>query len=429
MPMEREIQLLQSAYQAGVTSPKELANFMAQVNVESGHLEKLEESFCYTHGTAQIPSEYAHRHGDATLEAARIAAIKGHPEELAELMYGGRMGNNLPWDGYKYRGRGYIQLTGKDNYTAAGQALGLDLVHDPDMAAKPENAERIAVWIWQSQVPTSARDDVTKATLAINGGYNGLKERRTQFSEWERALTPDVMEQLKHGQQPELPAQLSGTHSIHRNSNKPLLHEGARNKAAKALQVELATLGYTDNQGHPLKADGDFGPATRLAVEHFQHDHQLTVDGKVGLRTQQALHAALKERDSALSLIDAHHPDHGLFEQALAGVRRLDGEQGRATDGHSLNLAAALTVEAKREGLHRIDQVILNNDASRTFAIQYPNSLIETRKVATVDTMTAVQTPMAQSASMAAAVPSVQPSLTGSVPAQQMPAKAHHIDH
>jgi len=183
------------------------------------------------------------------------------------------------------------------------------------------------------------------------------------------------------------------------------VQQGAHGPTVQSLQTDLAHLGYTDHRGQPLAADGVFGIVTRHAVERFQHDHHLAVDGKVGPQTQHSLQAALRERTIIHSLEDARHPDHALFEQALVGVRALDAQHGRSADPRSLNLAAALTAEAKREGLTRIDQVALGNDASRVFAVQNPASFLEMSRFASVDTMAALQTPMAQSAERAAASP------------------------
>ena len=94
------------------------------------------------------------------------------------------MGNDDLGDGYRYRGRGFIQLTGEDNYRAYGAALGIDLVGQPDLAENPDNASRIAVSYWQQAVPPAARDDVTAATRAINGGLNGLDDRRNRVEAW-----------------------------------------------------------------------------------------------------------------------------------------------------------------------------------------------------------------------------------------------------
>lgn len=200
MSTDRESQLLRQATAAGIDSPRELANFMAQAGHESRGLSRLNESFNYTRGTSQIPVEAAWRNGNEVLESARQEALRGHPEALAELMYGGRMGNDAPGDALKYHGRGYLPLTGKGNYERAGQALDLDLVNHPELAAEPEHAGRIAAWQWQTRVPLEAREDVREATVAINGALNGVDDRLRRFDGWQQKLTPEVMDRLARGE-------------------------------------------------------------------------------------------------------------------------------------------------------------------------------------------------------------------------------------
>jgi len=196
---DRESQLLRQATDAGIDSPRELANFMAQAGHESRGLSRLNESFNYTRATSQIPVEAAWRSGNHALESARQEALRGRPNDLAELMYGGRLGNDAPGDALKYHGRGYLPLTGKENYERAGQALDLDLVNQPELAAQPEHAARIAVWQWQTRVPEHARENVREATYAINGAMNGVEDRLRRFDAWQQKLTPDVMHRLAHG--------------------------------------------------------------------------------------------------------------------------------------------------------------------------------------------------------------------------------------
>lgn len=249
-----------------------------------------------------------------------------------------------------------------------------------------------------------------RASISLEETADALNEMRT-------AHRLDIAK----GMQPEA-AWAAVTHSTPdptHTRTEPILEQTAHNASVKTMQTELAALGYTDDRGRPLKADGDFGLQTRHAVERFQHDHHLTVDGKVGPQTQQALHTALKERDTTLSFDDAHHPDHALFEQALVGVRKLDTRQGRTAGQHSLNLAASLTVQAKREGLSRIDRVLLSDDATRTFAAQDSSSLMEPSKVAVVDTERAVHTAMAQSSALAV---TPQPA-----PPRGLPATSEHV--
>jgi putative chitinase len=169
---EKQLEMMKAAMDAGITSPKEIANFIAQISHESANLTRLDEGFRYTKGIDQIPVRSAHRQGEIVLEAARKEALDGKPEHLAELMYGGRGGNTDPGDGFKYHGRGYIQLTGKDNYRDMGTRIGVDLVSNPELAALPVNAAKIAVEFWKSKVPNDVREDVAKATLDWRSGKN-----------------------------------------------------------------------------------------------------------------------------------------------------------------------------------------------------------------------------------------------------------------
>ncbi len=108
-------------------------------------------------------------------------------EEIASgAAYEGRrdLGNTQPGDGRRFKGRGYIQLTGRANYEAAGRALGLDLVNNPELAARPENASRVAAWYWNSRGLNSLADqgNFDGITRRINGGYNGKADRDRIFA-------------------------------------------------------------------------------------------------------------------------------------------------------------------------------------------------------------------------------------------------------
>ena len=98
--------------------------------------------------------------------------------------YQGRMGNNNPGDGKRYKGRGIIQLTGKDNYQLYGKKLGIDLVATPEMAEYPEVAVKVAVLYWADKRLNVWADanDIRSITRKINGGYNGLADRQAWFN-------------------------------------------------------------------------------------------------------------------------------------------------------------------------------------------------------------------------------------------------------
>ena len=170
--------LLKAAAEAGITSPTEQAMFLAQLDHESGGFRKLSESFAYRPErlTAVFPKYFR------SIGEAQAVAQQG-PEAIAERVYGGRMGNSQPGDGFKFRGRGFIQLTGRNNYAAASKALGVDLLSNPDLAADPDVAARAAVWFWKSRGVSgpASRGDVRGATKLINNGTNGLADRQDKF--------------------------------------------------------------------------------------------------------------------------------------------------------------------------------------------------------------------------------------------------------
>ncbi len=180
--------VIAAMHAAGITDPDEQAMFLAQVDHESGGFKRLNESFKYRNaGQLMAVSKTARKHGTAAVEAA----LASGPEAVAALMYGGRMGNRTAEDAYRYRGRGFIQLTGRDNYARAGKALGLDLPNQPDLAADPAIAARIATWYWQSRpglAEAGRAGDVKAATRRINGGDNGLSDRKEKFARYLREV-------------------------------------------------------------------------------------------------------------------------------------------------------------------------------------------------------------------------------------------------
>ena len=104
--------------------------------------------------------------------------------------YGNRMGNGGSEDGYKYRGRGWIQTTGHDNYKATGEALGVDLLANPERLGEPEWAARSAAWYWSRHGLNALADtgDFERITKRINGGLNGYPERLALFDKAQEAL-------------------------------------------------------------------------------------------------------------------------------------------------------------------------------------------------------------------------------------------------
>jgi putative chitinase len=174
--------LRQEMANSGITDPMEQAQFMAQMHHESAGFTQVEENLNYK--PEQFLKLFGKRAGISTVDEAKAIIAQGKGA-MGEAMYGGdwgrkNLGNTEEGDGYNFRGRGYTQLTGRANYAAAGDALGLDLVNNPDMAADPEVAAKIATWYWKSRPGLSdaaKSGDVEAVTRKINGGTNGLDDR------------------------------------------------------------------------------------------------------------------------------------------------------------------------------------------------------------------------------------------------------------
>ncbi|MGH8383873.1 glycoside hydrolase family 19 protein [Pseudomonas sp.] len=126
-----------------IDSPVRVAAFLAQVGHESGHLRNLVENLNYS-------AEALVRIWPSRFTAESAAACARQPEKIANTVYSGRMGNTRPGDGWRYRGRGLIQLTGRSNYAAAGAGLGLPLEEKPELLEHPEHAAMSAAWWWST---------------------------------------------------------------------------------------------------------------------------------------------------------------------------------------------------------------------------------------------------------------------------------------
>lgn len=161
--------------QFGIVTPRQQAAFIGQCGHECGNFKVLEENLNYRAETLMKlwPKRFP------TLEVANVYAR--NPKKIANKVYADRMGNRdeASGDGYRFRGRGCIQLTGHANYFHAGKALGVDFVKEPDLVATAKYAALTAGWFWS----THGCNDVAEAqnwtalTKKINGGTIGLQDR------------------------------------------------------------------------------------------------------------------------------------------------------------------------------------------------------------------------------------------------------------
>ena len=160
-----------------LTDPTEFAEWLAQCGHESAHLTRITENLSYS--PRALMATWPKRFPDL-----QIAAKYGRqPDKIANYVYANRMGNGDvgSGDGYRFRGRGLLQITGRDNYAACGKALKLLLLTFPQKLEDPINAARSAGWFWRARVRDHTPGDVAHSTRIINGGTNGLEERRALF--------------------------------------------------------------------------------------------------------------------------------------------------------------------------------------------------------------------------------------------------------
>lgn len=168
-------------------TPNRLQFFLAQIGHESGGLTIVEENLNYS--AKRLMEVFPQRF--PTLAAA--GACAGNPEAFGCQVYGGRLGNAKPpsKDGYLFRGRGYIQLTGRANYTTIGGIAGIDdLADHPERAAAPGIALALAAgfWTYKKINETADADDFVACTRRINGGLIGMAERRAWLAKVRRML-------------------------------------------------------------------------------------------------------------------------------------------------------------------------------------------------------------------------------------------------
>lgn len=180
-----EVRVKPEAFDLGA---RELDDFIGQVLHETQRLDVLEEGLSYSADRIrQIggQSPAGSRWRSLVPMADKLAR---RPREFANAVYGGRLGNTDPDDGFKYCGRGIPQVTGKDNYRLIEQLTGLPLVAHPELLKEPDTAMQCGILWWEKKVPDTAIDSVERVTRAVQGAQLGLDDRRDLTEKAGRAL-------------------------------------------------------------------------------------------------------------------------------------------------------------------------------------------------------------------------------------------------
>ena len=251
-----------------ITTERRVAGFLAQCAHESNNFKVLRENLNYSaDGLRRIfpkyfkdvdPDDYARQ-----------------PEKIANRVYANRMGNGdeSSGDGWKYCGRGVIQLTGHDNYSRFAKDMGMSLDEVVDYLETIEGAIMSAAWYWNSRKINAAAEDndIVKMTKLVNGGTIGLEDRKKHYAhilevlgtEYEESDNSDVEEEE------------SDDEAININQ---VIKRGAKGPTVVALQEALG-----------VGADGSFGGGTEKALKAWQETNGLTADGIAGPKTLEKL--------------------------------------------------------------------------------------------------------------------------------------------
>ena len=184
---------------AGIDKPLRIAHALAQQSVETGGFSKMVESLNYsieglraTFSRKRISEADCQRLGRKPNAPALSATAQ---EEIANVVYGGsfglsQLGNNQPGDGWRFRGRGAKQTTGRANYGDVKAVTGIDVISNPDLLADPDTGMRAACIFWQKKNCNkfADQDDILGLTKAVNGGTNGLPERKAALQRAKQIL-------------------------------------------------------------------------------------------------------------------------------------------------------------------------------------------------------------------------------------------------
>ena len=264
LPRNRNIKELYEAMEEilpkyGITTENRLAMFIGQCGHESRDFTVFKENLNYSaKGLRRTFRKYF------TPDLANRYAR--NPRMIANRVYANRMGNGseASGDGWKFRGRGAIQLTGHNNHAAFAKSVDMTIDESLAYIDTTKGSIEAACYFWKSVNLNKYSDrlDILGATKRINGGRNGLADRRLKVR---RVL-----------------AILNTKFDVDENLN-PVLKKGARGEEVIVLQKLLTKHGYR------VSIDGAFGPGTRAAVHQYQEDNQMISDGIVGRKTWKSL--------------------------------------------------------------------------------------------------------------------------------------------
>lgn len=247
-----------------------IAGFMAQCAHESRDFTALEENLNYSEKA--LNSVFGRYFGTGKRNAKEYAR---NPQKIANYVYQdefrskrGALGNTNPGDGWRFRGRGIKQLTGRNNYTAFAKTVGMTAEDAAEYVATKQGAFESACWFWKTNKIASYADkgDIVGMSKKINGGTIGLDDRKRRWSAALAILNGNVSTTVKS--------------SSSRTVAKIILRKGSKGSEVVKMQKALG-----------IASDGDFGLGTQIAVRNFQKKNGLVADGVAGPNTLAKLYS------------------------------------------------------------------------------------------------------------------------------------------
>lgn len=240
-----------------------VAGFIAQCAHESVDFTVTEENLNYSASRLnEVFPKYFERAGRDANEYHR------NPEKIANVVYANRMdnGDEESGDGWNFRGRGLIQLTGRYNYTQFGKSCGKSAEEVIDYIKTKKGAIHSACWYWDNRNINRAADadDLRWMTKLINGGTHGLHDRQFRYDRAKNSLGKDL--------------ESSSSSTTTNSKNLRTVKRGSKGKSVKAIQEYLG-----------LSVDGVFGTKTEETLKRWQHHNDLTPDGIAGPKTYQKM--------------------------------------------------------------------------------------------------------------------------------------------
>ncbi len=248
---------------AGITTPRRFRHFLAQIAHESAGFSTLQENLNFTTPAAMRRAWPSRFKTDASTKP-----YLRNPQALANKVYGDRMGNrgSTTDDGWLYRGSGFMQTTGREGFLKRGKELGIDLAGNPDLLRNPDTAFKVACQEWKARNcnEPADRNDIEGVTRKINGGINGLADRRKWLAKAEK-LFPDDLAVLPPGKEVAVPVPPEKPAAMPPAMLGVTFGHGADSRVL-ALQKRLDELGY-----HIVgQLDGIWGNKTVAAIAQFR---------------------------------------------------------------------------------------------------------------------------------------------------------------